>query len=844
MSLLLIIVFLTLLKLPATENNNIFDEDISYAVPEVILNHSPMSEPASQFLATVNNCECRTSPRKYTVCYGRLCTEFPSELKVTTPLFKFELSMVKTIRKEAFANYKKLEILEIESNVILETIEPGCFRIMSKLRNLTISFNEELKYLEKGAFEGLINLRTLYMQKNGFTKVLDVSQALVPNYLPELNLLALNENIFTTVDAMDFAPMNGTKLEQLNMILCGIEYIHPDSLAPLKHLLSLRLGQNPFNSSVLTKLIERSVELNIPLNNLNMYGLSIRRLLPQDLLNAIAKTNITFLHFTHIHIDRIDDKSAFPKMPKIQKLSLRECSLSSIGANALKGLSNLKSLYLTANRLQQIPEGALLKSLHELDVAANTNTNDDSSTNFFYIPEGIFINMSNLQHLQLAYNNINYLTRETFLGLQNLHVLTLKNSCLISIEPGTFQPLGNLSILNLINNPSLASFISSYMFNGLKNLKVLLLGGCSLQNLTATPSLFISMPNLEHIGLERNELFTISSNQFLHLANLRHLHLCDNKLATWNKRLIPDNITLKLLNANQNKFNYISEPMMYDFCRLEVLHLDNNPFSCDCSLYPVIEWLQNHRSSAFEVLLNSEDTFFVTCMYPDAWRHKSMASFLKYLIKQPDICRTSFAVDLTITILYVFIVLILCILCLVGASCMFKAIRLRIEYLLLRMRLNNPINKNNCCSYYKYDVFVSYCHDDQKFVVKLVERLEVAGISTCIYERDFTPGDAIPAAVAYAIATSKKTLLVVSNAFAKSYWCRWETHLAEYHQLLARENSTSFVIIKMEDLQKNVLTQTLKYLLKTRIYLEWNVDDTTKQKQFWEKLVITLKNNE
>lgn len=105
-------------------------------------------------------------------------------------------------------------------------------------------------------------------------------------------------------------------------------------------------------------------------------------------------------------------------------------------------------------------------------------------------------------------------------------------------------------------------------------------------------------------------------------------------------------------------------------------------------------------------------------------------------------------------------------------------------------------------------------------------------------------GISISQAILNSVTSSKRTILVVSNAFAKSQWCRWETQLAEFNNLYFRHDNIdspddTLLVIKLEKLDKKCITPTLKYLLKTRIYLEWS-DDREKQKEFWNKIRTTL----
>lgn len=98
----------------------------------------------------------------------------------------------------------------------------------------------------------------------------------------------------------------------------------------------------------------------------------------------------------------------------------------------------------------------------------------------------------------------------------------------------------------------------------------------------------------------------------------------------------------------------------------------------------------------------------------------------------------------------------------------------------------------------------------------------------------------ISESVLESVAKSRRTLLIISDNYAKSQWCRWESQIAEHHRLFFEDQNGEYVddtlvLIKLGPVNGNHLTPTLRYLLKTRIYLQWEVEEK-KQKVFWDKL--------
>ncbi|MCC7162939.1 MAG: TIR domain-containing protein [Anaerolineae bacterium] len=79
-----------------------------------------------------------------------------------------------------------------------------------------------------------------------------------------------------------------------------------------------------------------------------------------------------------------------------------------------------------------------------------------------------------------------------------------------------------------------------------------------------------------------------------------------------------------------------------------------------------------------------------------------------------------------------------------------------------------------------YDVFISYSHHDRDWVWDwLLPRLETAGISVCIDERDFEIGVPSLVNMEHAVERSGKTLLVITPAWINSEWTAFESLLVQ-----------------------------------------------------------------
>ena len=76
---------------------------------------------------------------------------------------------------------------------------------------------------------------------------------------------------------------------------------------------------------------------------------------------------------------------------------------------------------------------------------------------------------------------------------------------------------------------------------------------------------------------------------------------------------------------------------------------------------------------------------------------------------------------------------------------------------------------------YRYDVFISYSHADSDWVTRtLLPRLDEAGLKVCIDQRDFRPGAPSVKEMERAVVTSRKTVLVLTQAYLDSAWAEFE----------------------------------------------------------------------
>ncbi|KAG9339951.1 hypothetical protein JZ751_022266 [Albula glossodonta] len=138
---------------------------------------------------------------------------------------------------------------------------------------------------------------------------------------------------------------------------------------------------------------------------------------------------------------------------------------------------------------------------------------------------------------------------------------------------------------------------------------------------------------------------------------------------------------------------------------------------------------------------------------------------------------------------------------------------------------------------FRYHAFISYSHHDSLWVDSLLfPSLEGAGLSLCVHERDFTPGDWVLNNIINCVEESYKTLFVLSQSFIQSEWCNYELFFAQHRALSVHQDSLVFVLLEpipSDSIPRKFLK--LRSLLRLQTYLEWPKDER-KQQVFWASL--------
>lgn len=354
------------------------------------------------------------------------------------------------------------------------------------------------------------------------------------------------------------------------------------------------------------------------------------------------------------------------------------------------------------------------------------------------------------------------------------------------------------------------------------------------------------------VAMDHVQLFTENADlSALEYYNFSHSRLRDMKLQflEW-RRYFPK---MKYLDLSHNRIRYISgisdkglstDPVGVIDLRhnnitslskddintlkfqSETVFIDirNNPISCDCKLSDLMATIQNRSS----VLLEKYDYILdMKCVSPASLAGRKLSQLNQEFCEFIEV----FSLMVPVIILSCGIAFLIIVLIIV--------IRYRKEIMILaftRLHISLPCREVVKADK-RYDAFICYSEHDMKWVIytllpRLEERDNGPGFRLCIHHRDFPVGETIFDNICSKVKESSHTVLVLSNHFLRSTWCKCEFWAAFTESLT--EKKRHLIMIITEDLDGELMDPTLKSCLKTFTYVR--LDD----RLFWDKIIFSL----
>ncbi|KAH8280249.1 hypothetical protein KR018_000915, partial [Drosophila ironensis] len=340
--------------------------------------------------------------------------------------------------------------------------------------------------------------------------------------------------------------------------------------------------------------------------NIDLHGL----LILADRLRT-SPYSISLLDCSLRNVTFLSDAKIFDGI-SLHGLVISSGEIKRVHKSAFLGIRGpLQALGLPGNALMSVPWNALstLASLERLDLANNK---------IKALGTADFVGLGSLVYLELSNNQISSISQRTFVNLRKLEVLKLGGNRL-GDYPQSLRSLSqclSLRQLDLTAN-NLNAPLSEQTLPGMRNLENLNLNrnliksiqNKALANFSRLVSLslrhnqidvlqdhaFFGLGALDSLDLSYNGIVAISSASLQHLTRLTVLDLTHNFLRALTSDLIAPLPSLRELRLAGNDISIVARNALDGARELQSLQMQDNPLSCDCSIRPFAEWLQESQ---------------------------------------------------------------------------------------------------------------------------------------------------------------------------------------------------------------------------------------------------------
>ncbi|KAM6942391.1 LOW QUALITY PROTEIN: slit homolog 1b [Lycodopsis pacificus] len=520
-------------------------------------------------------------------CRGRGLTAIPAHLPEAMTEIRLEQNGIKSVPPGAFTSYKKLRRIDLSNNQISE-IAPDAFHGLRALNSLVL-YGNKITELPSGVFDGLASLELLLLNANKIHCI----RASVFKDLENLALLSLYDN--------------------------KIQSLAKGTFSSLHSIQTLHLAQNPFVCDCNVKWLADFLRSN-PIETSGARCASPRRLANKRIAQ-IKSSKFRCSAKEQYHIPGTEDRrlsyecnskpvcpakcrceanvvdcsnlrlTKFPEhLPSsTEELRLNNNDLSVLEATgAFKGLSQLKKINLSNNKISEIEDGAFegASSAMELHLTAN---------HLESVRGGMFRGMEGLRMLMLRNNKISCIHNGSFTGLSNVRLLSLYDNQLSTILPGAFDTLPNLSTLNLLANPFNCDCRLSWFGAWLRSRRIVT-GNPRCQGpafLREIPLQDVAVPDFrcEDGSVLEDSSCAPGPQCPAQCTCMDTVVRCSNKHLQALPRGLPRNVTE--LSLHGNDISELQRGIFSDVVSLSHLAIGANPLYCDCRLLWLSDWVKS-----------------------------------------------------------------------------------------------------------------------------------------------------------------------------------------------------------------------------------------------------------
>ncbi|XP_023229968.1 slit homolog 2 protein-like [Centruroides sculpturatus] len=389
----------------------------------------------------------------------------------------------------------------------LSGIDFGIFTFGHRIEHVNIWYLSILyeRNFESASFNNMSSLRSVEIRGVKTSDLLNLTFRNVPS----LTSLKIERYNFTLFPNKSFREL--INLSELYITYGELKALPEDLFYNLHKLTKLDLSNNEIES--IHPLVFRN------LTRLEYLYLQWNRIkhLPNDMMKGLFNLR-TFSITKNRDLPEIPS-GFFNKLHNLTEFSAGGCSIYSLEEHVFSDLINLNIVDLNSNKIKELPPNLL--------------RNNKLLTRFFCsfkiissLPTGIFSGLSELRSLTLRGNRLQNLLEDVFQNLSSLETLILSENRLTYLHESIFLPLTKLNDLDLSEN-NLTKIIGERPFGISKHLNYLNLYKTGL---TQWPTINWTEYNLTEVIFSNNRFETV--NLPIYTPNRLKFYLSNCKIKT------------------------------------------------------------------------------------------------------------------------------------------------------------------------------------------------------------------------------------------------------------------------------------------------------------------------
>ena len=704
--------------------------------------------------------------------------------------------------------------------------------------------------------------------------------------------IMIEDSNVTTLDKANF--INTPNVEIIRMIYSNIDHVGNDTFSELHKLKYLGLSWNPFTMETMSTVVcslPNAAATRVHLEGIFLTDLNTN--FPDSLLGCLQTRNIYELDLSVNMMNRSQMQSIFCAAKGfIQRFSFHSISLknpmeldkdffkcfsgeplrfmdlsynalSKVSRDSFTYLANITSLTMSDCELVRYVQNAnIFQSLHGLVMLDISQNNFRDFKIFSNAPHDMFGKLDTLDLSENRFLELTKFSKNVFPSLQKLFIngnklplgsvprdfvyqlkslkkLEVRNNILMRLNEFSFHS-DTLEVLNISRMTIITKSISIGVFTRVSNLKTLILDWLNPNVNTSTDyqhyldefmgTQFQNLTMLRHLSLRYMNIFRLNSGMFHGTDQLSFVDLSHNSIDSIGEGTINNLYMLTRLHMDYNSIQSINRTSLPRVDHKLTLKLSYNEWLCDCSLL----WFQELMDNNTDNIIIDDDRVNYRCASPpymkgvkvmDFHLHVSVSSCITHPLKQIYyMMMYSSAAICFITLLF---------------SNVYR-FRWYVYYMYINTKARiRGYKALNDFEEFQYDAFVCYHNHDIQWVMHTLRILleNKHKLKLCLHDRDWLGGVDIVDNIQQSIEKSRKVVLIITNAFAKSNWCQFELTMAQ-HRLFS-EDRDNLILVMKEKILDCYMTPRLALQLKTQTYIEWDESEMG-QKVFWKRLVKAI----